>query len=132
MNEFYESIIKEIKSYKRYGTEFSMMDEFYNSDNDEFSFSGNDYHNGLNTQDIIYKGVIVGTLYEREQNFLVPVICTAVTWDLDYLDKKIDGSAEWKYNGIWLQERNFPTMKDFEKYVINNFERIVDINNSAD
>ena len=37
MNEFYESIIKEIKSYKRYGTEFSMMDEFYNSDNDEFS-----------------------------------------------------------------------------------------------
>lgn len=132
MNELSKMILDEVKSRKRYGTEFSVMDEFYNSENEEFSFSDNIYSNGLNVQDIIYKGEIVGTLYEREQNFLVPIICTAVTWDLDYVDKKIDGNAEWKYNGFFLQEKNFPTMKDFEEYVIKNFDRIVDINNKGD
>ena len=36
MNELSKMILDEVKSRKGYGTKFSVMDEFYNSENEDY------------------------------------------------------------------------------------------------
>lgn len=126
-----DEILSEVKSEKGYGTEFSTAEEFYNSDDDDFSFGENSYHGGLNIQTIFYRDEPVGTLYERERNFLVPILVHAETWDLEYVDNNKEGDSEWRYNGLWLQMKRFPTLKEFEGYVRSNFDKLTEINKNV-
>lgn len=119
-----ETLETEIKKNKKYKN-LALENEFWdNEENSDFEFLENDYESGLNIQGIKYKGVFVGWLHEREINFLCPLLCNAVTIDIQKLENKEDGNSELKYNGIWLTEKIFKSMTEFQAYVENNLQAL--------
>lgn len=101
-----------------------MKQDFFKCSND-ISFGKSDFSAGQTFQEILYKGEIVGTLIETCGGLLSPIKSVAVTFDVAKLDS--NGDCEWKYKNHWLHNKVFRSLCEFEEYVKQNLELLLDI-----
>lgn len=100
------------------------MDKFFNCSNN-ISFGDREFSSNQNFQEILYKGEFVGTLIEENRGLLSPIESVAVTFDVAKLDS--DGDSERKYKGHWLHNKVFRSLREFEEYVKQHMELLLDI-----
>ena len=101
-----------------------MEQDFFKCSND-ISFGKSEFSGGQNFQEILYKGEFVGTLIEENRGLLSPIESVAVTFDVTKLDS--DGDCEWKYKNHWLHNKVFRSLCEFEEYVKQHLELLIDI-----
>ena len=104
------------------------MDKFFNCSSN-ISFGDREISGNQNFQEILYKGEFVGTLIEENRGLLSPVESVAVTFDVAKLDS--DGDCEWKYKNHWLHNKVFRSLCEFEEYVKQHLELLLDIYTNA-